>query len=123
MCEWLVKLTDNIHPDPIKDKSGSYKRGDVVVVKDDGWNWGTQEGLPKFAVLKVTDRTERACLKYVESESDGDDPVTRRLYHIVMDELPAQVLRDMDNSGAATIAWATLVGLIENKVTVSRETA
>ena len=36
MAEFLIKAIDDTHSDPVKDKRGSYKRGDIVQVYEDG---------------------------------------------------------------------------------------
>jgi hypothetical protein len=52
MAELLIKAIDASNPDPSKDESGCYKKGDIVHVSDDGHEWGSQEGLPTFVVVK-----------------------------------------------------------------------
>lgn len=47
MAELLVKAKDNPGDDT------QYKVGDVVVVQEDGWEWGTLEGPPDFNIIKV----------------------------------------------------------------------
>lgn len=39
MAEFLINAIDVFNEDPVKDKTGCYKRGDVVVVMPDGWKW------------------------------------------------------------------------------------
>ncbi len=54
MCELLVKAVDATHPDPEINLSGCYKRGDVVVIKEDGFNWGIGErDTNVFEVVKM----------------------------------------------------------------------
>ena len=36
-----------------RDLPSGYKRGDAIVVVDDGWIWGTREGLPDFWRITV----------------------------------------------------------------------
>jgi len=55
MAELLIRLKNNTHPDPAKDLM-CYKRGDIVVVMENGHHWGQAEGFPDFAVIQ-TDRT------------------------------------------------------------------
>lgn len=43
MADLLIRARDNTHSDPVKDFRGSYKRGDIVVVKPTGWPWGSEE--------------------------------------------------------------------------------
>lgn len=52
MAELLVKLVDAQSSDAAKDVSGSYKRGDVVVISEDGHKWGAGQVYPAFAVMK-----------------------------------------------------------------------
>ena len=49
MARLLIKAVDSVHPDP----SAVYARGDVVVVMEDGHEWGGMEGLPDFLRLDV----------------------------------------------------------------------
>jgi len=56
MAEALIKAVDFVHPDPEIDKRGAHKRGDIIVIKPDGWNWGGAERDPsKFAIVTVPD--------------------------------------------------------------------
>lgn len=52
MCELLIRNINNIHPDPEKDLM-SYKRGDIVEVRDDGSPYGTAELSNRFRILKL----------------------------------------------------------------------
>jgi len=57
MAELLIKASDNFNPDPVKDLRGCYKKGDVVVVKPDGWKWGKEElKKEKFYILRIPDK-------------------------------------------------------------------
>lgn len=53
MAEFLVKAQEYTHPDPEKDRRGVHKKGDIIVVKPDGHEWGAAEGLPTFVLVKV----------------------------------------------------------------------
>jgi len=58
MAELLIKASNTTNPDQVKDLRGCYKKGDVVVVKPDGWKWGKEElNKEKFYILKVTDKS------------------------------------------------------------------
>ncbi len=132
MAEFLIKAVDASHPDPTKDACGCYKRGDVVVVMEDGWAWGKEEGLPIFCLLKIEGLSVPAGRKYIESEieiySDAlGDPLVRisrrRQYHVCMDELPADVLSALDTDGIAESNWGAVCSCVEDKVTGARVTA
>lgn len=53
MAQLLVKAQDYVDPDPTRDLSSSYKRGDVAAVLPDGHVFGASEGLPKFQVVDM----------------------------------------------------------------------
>jgi hypothetical protein len=65
MAEILVKAHDSTHIDPMKDSRACFKRGHPVVVMPDGHQWGTEERLPKFVVLKVPGVPVDRMKKYV----------------------------------------------------------
>lgn len=51
MAELLIKAEE---PWQITD-SGS-RKGDIIVVRPDGWKWGREECLPRFVVVKVAEK-------------------------------------------------------------------
>jgi len=56
MAEALIKASDAVHPDPVKDRRGSHKRGDIILVRPDGWAWGSGELNPAvFTIISVPD--------------------------------------------------------------------
>lgn len=54
LAQFLIKAISATNVDPSIDKCGCYKKGDIVVVKDDLHIWGKKEGLPSFIVISVT---------------------------------------------------------------------
>jgi len=52
------------------DRIASYERcprkGDIIVVKPNGWKWGKKEGLPKFIIVKVPDMTVKEAEAYLD---------------------------------------------------------
>ncbi len=77
MAELLIRLKNNTHAYPAKDRM-MYKRGDIVVVMPDGHPWGISEALPDFAVI----RTDRA--------------VARMEQFLVVHEVPEVETREID---------------------------
>lgn len=53
MAELLIKAIDASHSNPDKDKRGCYKIGMIVEIRPDGCVYGTEEGLPKFYIIKI----------------------------------------------------------------------
>ena len=38
MCEILIKVKTYTHADPVKDRAGVHKKGDIIAIKPDGWS-------------------------------------------------------------------------------------
>jgi len=119
MAEFLVKAIDAVHSDPVKDKQGCYKRGDVVVVMPDGNVWGKAEGLPKFVIVKVPGLPVDQARKYVESEADatGDNIITRRKFKLLVDDIPQALKNQLKAKGEVTVSWNQVKSYVKNKVT------
>ncbi len=66
MAEILVKAVDATNPDATLDRQGCYKRGDPVLVKDDGHTWGALETLPTFVRINVSDATAAEVEQYMK---------------------------------------------------------
>lgn len=130
MAELLIRLINNQHSDATKDKRGSYKRGDVVVVMPDGHEWGLKERPPRFAVVSVPDMTVAEAQAYLEPELEPDDAplaspgdmrvARRRAYAFKEGDLAGQDRTDFDAGRVSKTRNDTLV-LIENKKTRQRE--
>lgn len=52
MCELLVRIVDKISDDPYNNAKLT-KSGDVIVICDDGHEWGRAEGPPMYRVIRV----------------------------------------------------------------------
>ena len=50
--ELLVLAAGRTHADPEKDRRGCHKKGDIIVVKPDGHEWGAHEALPDFVIVR-----------------------------------------------------------------------
>lgn len=88
-CELLVKAVDYTHSDATEDRRGAYKRGMVVVVKPDGWSWGTEERLPKFVVIKIPGIAVSKAEKYIAQQFSAGEVYRRRLWQVRWADLPA----------------------------------
>ena len=81
-AELLVKAEDAWGDDPSRSR-----KGDIIVVRPDGWKWGKEECLPRFIVIKVPN-VKAEDLKYLEQplmdNKDPENPVTlkRRQYSV-----------------------------------------
>jgi hypothetical protein len=131
MAELLVKAEDFVHPDPDEDKRGSYKRGDVVVVKEDGAPWGAKESLApssggKFSIVKLAGETVASLTQFCVPETvsvfvpelndNGDILDTCRRWRLNIDELPPGIITAMTTPGSANLPIATLLAALERKV-------
>lgn len=118
MAEILIKARNATHPDPEIDRVGCYKRGDPVVVRDDGHVWGAKEGLPNFVVVKIpgvaASRIE--ALIQAQTEDDAGSPVQdengaprafrRRRWRVLVDNIPAAIRNQLLTTGSVTVTPA-----------------
>lgn len=121
MAEFLIKAIDATHFNSVKDRAGCYKRGDVVVVMPDGHEWGKEERLPKFMVVKVPDLTVASAQKYTESEINDTDldniiTITRRKHSFLVDDAPSNIKDELNTNGEITVTWDEIKGLFQDKL-------
>lgn len=122
MAEILIKAISAVNPDPAKDLRGSYKRGDPVVVMPDGHQWGTEERLPKFVVVRITGLSVDQARKYVLPDLDLSGSIRRkRLYRLLVDDVPNAIKTQLRNTGFVVVSFEQVRNYIENKVTLLRE--
>jgi hypothetical protein len=137
MAEILIKATNHVHPDPDKDRRGAYKRGMPVVVMEDGHTWGRLEGLPNFFLMKLPGVSVSKVLQFIESDDrdqgetdpvSGDPiltPYRRRLWKLLIDNVPAGVKQKVADTGELVIGggagadytWAQVRTFIKNQRT------
>ena len=131
MAELLIKAVDATHTDPTKDVRGCYKRGDVVLVRENGHVWGSKELFApanggKFIVLKITDVTATQVRNWIrnnwQTELENDDGTRRRRVHINWTALPNNVRNAMNNNGQYTTTWAAIRQYVRNKQTAATAT-
>lgn len=134
MAELLIKVRDSVHTDQVKDRRGSYKRGDVVVAMNDGHTWGKAEGLPNFVRLRVPGLSLALVQRLTEEQDDDDDgnplpsevfisnePIEldrifrRRRWRVDLDALPASVKTALQNTGVASITRVQLRSRLKRK--------
>ncbi len=122
MAEFLVKAISATHSDPEKDKQGCYKRGDVVVIMPDGHEWGKEECLPKFVVVKVPGLDyELAKSRYEQPDYDlsalpEQKILMKRRYRVKIDSLKTSVKQQLNVEGTISEKWDNIRGCVEDKV-------
>ena len=127
MAELLVKARGAAHADPEKDRRGCYKRGDVVIVQEDGHEWGRKEGPPNFVILRIPGAA-RALAERLTEEQDDDDAgaplqdeqgqrraFRRRRWRVDLDALPAAIRTALQNEGRASITRVQIRSRLRRK--------
>jgi hypothetical protein len=94
--------------------------GDIIVIRPDGWEWGSAECLPDFVLVKIPDMTVEEAKQYEESineEYTVDGQVRTRMLRFRKWFLkPTWVNTIISQGGVYTISKATVVNYIEAKV-------
>jgi len=130
MAELLIMAVDITNPNTAKSTRGCYKRGDVVGVAPDGWNWASGEGRPRFYILKITDVTRAQVYNWVLNNWDtvldcvdldvDRNPMNykrRRRVRFDLDLIPAAVLNTLNSTGQYSNTWANIRDYVRNKLT------
>lgn len=126
MAELLIKAVDATHADADKDRRGCYKRGDIVLIKPDGHEWGRKELLApadggKFVVVKIPGvspsqvRNAIRRLWSIDPDASGED--RRRRIRIDVHLLPANVRQTLNTTGQFTTTWNAVRQFVRNKLT------
>ena len=55
----------------LKDMWKQTHKGEIIVVKPNGWNWGGMENPPRFVVIKIPDATMAQAAKYLDGLVDS----------------------------------------------------
>ena len=95
--------------------------GDIIVVRPDGWVWGSAEGLPDFVRVTVTGMTVEEAKQYEDSINEQytdaqGNPSTRMLRFRKFFLKPTWVNTIISQGGTYTIDKETVVDYIEQKV-------
>jgi hypothetical protein len=133
MAEFLVKARDPIDlPKDEEKRNRCYRRGDIVVVMPDGHEWGKEERLPKFMVVKIPGLSVETAKKYIISayEDTGivdqdNHPimkmVQRRKYRILLDTIPTAIRTAITKDGIAEVSWENVKSHVYDKIALRTE--
>lgn len=84
MAELLIKY----------GKDTTYKKGDIVMIQEDGFQWGEKECLPDFIVVTVEGTVEDH-IHLLEQETDENGEVIKKRKHYI-DVLESTVVSEVD---------------------------
>ena len=108
MSELLVKLTDNRNlNDPVADIEGCWKRGDPVIMKPDGWQWGSGEGPPDFTVIKFEGYRTEAVRRYQWAQEEPREIVIALPKSLVLSGRHPETIIGIDGEFIGTYAHGT----------------
>jgi len=101
---WMDELTQkevDALPDGNKETyTARSQKGDIIVVKPDGWIWGKSERLPNYVVVKVPGMKYEDAKKYEESllDTTGEEPITlrKRKHNILGTDVDAAITAKTD---------------------------
>jgi len=134
MAEILIKAKDYTHPDPIKDRIGSYKIGMIVMVTADGYGWGPRESKQvwlaqggaevdwpgKFVIVRIPGVAVSTVLEIMAEQFEDDnnipqvdeegDPTVyrRRRWRILVSSIPASIKNTLLADGEVTVTKAKI---------------
>ena len=106
-AELLVQMEDS------KFEKGA-KKGDIIIVKPDGWVWGKEESPPRYVVFKLPEMTYEEAKKYEEA-TDDLDAIGFKLRKYSVDTLEVDDAK-MKVKGVKTIDKTKVIEFKEQKI-------
>jgi hypothetical protein len=77
--ELLIRIRDKNHPTDANLNRQLTKRGDVIAIQPDGWNWGVRELTnPDWRIISVPNLTRRQEEQLLEGDSYSLDDFPRK---------------------------------------------
>lgn len=129
MAEFLVKARDPIDlPKDEESRERCYRRGDIVVVMKDGHEWGKEERLPKFVVVKIPG-LDVAKAKHLTDPYYTDTGLVdlngeailkltaRRKWKVLVDTVPTAISKELTDKGIVEVSWDKIKSYVYDKVT------
>lgn len=107
MSEWLVRTVDKVNEEDPHLDAQCFKRGDVIVICEDGWPWSEAERAnPEWTILKFPGVSVEAVDSFLGPEINSDPkdkkPLLRRRAFMV--NLDHQVIGSASRShGVSTL--------------------
>lgn len=100
------------------------KKGDVIVVRGDGWKWGKEECLPRYIVVKMPGVLEEDAKKYeeqltepVEKVVDGKTEITQEMVRLRKYSVGASVVEGIKFTAKSdmTVASKDMATFVKTK--------
>ena len=110
MAEILLLAFDcfnTTHPE--RDATMTYKLGHVIAIMPDGHEWGSQECLPKFYIIKIPGVSVDDLQDYIASKIDwlaekGPKRIGIRKWKLNLTKVPAGQRSVLQTLGVVTVA-------------------
>jgi hypothetical protein len=117
---WMDDLKQEEIDKMTKEQKQSYDArsqiGDIIVVRPDGWNWGKEECLPNFVVVKVPQMTDEEAKKYEESLMSLDkEPILLKHRKYTIDKTVVDDVKTTIGSSAEFTKSVVLTKITEKK--------
>ena len=137
MCELLIKIVDYLNiVDSTQDRIGSYKKGMVIDVREDGAHWARMESRAtwlaegnlankwhgKTAIVKIPGVPVSKAKELLSTQSEDDTGISqptvgvvfrRRRWRLLHDSLPLVVTNALKNNGEVIVTKAQVKDFIE----------
>lgn len=118
MAELLIRVKDKVGATALLD-SKCTKRGDVIVVQEDGWPWGKDEReLPFYRILQLPNITVNQASTMLAHELDTDPQhpsrtLQRRMFKLDLSNvtIPAALKNYVQDDTRASPAFSSNVGV------------
>jgi hypothetical protein len=100
MAELVIQMVDRVNPSSAKLDAGCLKRGDVIDICADGWEWSERELTnPNWRIIKLPGIPVETLLDLLEAQLAADRTfVRKRSRYLDIDSLPSNIKNKITNA-------------------------
>jgi hypothetical protein len=93
MDELPAAIVNKMTPEEFANYQARGQKGDIVVVRPDGWEWGNDEGLPRYVVVKVPELSYEEAKVYEESLTEEGKVLRKRKHSFSKTDVDTAIRR------------------------------
>lgn len=100
---WKTNEVNKLTPEEKKSYDSRIEIGDIVVIKPNGWEWGREETLPNYYIVKVPNISVEEAEHLTQSLMDTTDPENPVMLKKRRYKIPQTIVNQLNaNNGVMT---------------------
>ena len=104
--------TSKMSAEELRIHNAHSRKGDIIVVRPDGWKWGKEECLPRFVVVKVPELSIEEAAQYEQPLFDVTDPQKPLMVRVRKYALPKAYIKNIKTNNISLGKYKLISKLI-----------